>query len=147
MTEDDAYTVMGPLSIAFQFSEDQFAMWMGFMRQLGSPAVAARAAESMMKEAGSTFVPGWDAFQQAYDRWARRAADEEAASRLEIESGDYSRQRFPSFEEGVEIAWRSYCSERDRLGLPHNRGYFDSILSPALRAERRMTASATRQRR
>lgn len=146
MTEAEADEVMQPLVIAFNHTDDTLMQWMGLVMDLKDVAAAKRAARSIVKDASNRFVTGWTPFQQSYDRWVLRMEEERREEQLAIDQEAYSKRQFPTYEEGVEIAWKAYCGEVERLGRKPNRQYFDSILDEQMRADRRSVAVA-RQRR
>jgi hypothetical protein len=106
ISQDQAYAVMEPLAVAFQYSEDQFALWMNMMQGLQSPEAARWAAQTLIRNAENTFVPGWGAFQAIYDSAVGKIAALEAEKTLEIEES--GRNNWPTPREGLEIARQAY---------------------------------------
>jgi hypothetical protein len=112
ISEEQAMEVMTPLAIAFSYADDQFQLWMDMMQGLKSPEAAKWAAQTLIRNAETTFVPGWGAFQAIYDGHAGRIAALEAERTLELEES--GRNSFPNPRRGMEIARETYEREHHR---------------------------------
>lgn len=146
MTEDQAYDVMQPMAVAFSFNEDTFEQWLGYLKELGDYPAAVKTADLLCREATDRWVPGWGVFKQGYDRWVRRLEEEREESRLALQSGEYSKMRFPTYEQGAQIAWEAYCAECKFQNREPNKSFFDAWMGTG-RAERRAKATGDRRRR
>jgi len=138
MTEDEAYNVMSSLVVGFSgWTEPKMELWVQQLQSLGDTEAAMVAANDLLQTHTNPGVPPWAVFKQAYDGRRRALEEHRSESRRALEESSLSKTRYPSFEEGVEIAWDAYQDECRLRGKAPNREYFDSILSGMNRQARR----------
>ena len=133
MTEDEAYGVLAPLVVAFNFTEARTYQWRDLLMGLQQVVPAQMAAADLIRDATDTYVPGWGRFQSGYDRFinqARMAAEEERRA-LEQRTTSY-----PSVADGIEIARKAYIAECERQGRAPTEGFFEDMIDPVARQAR-----------
>jgi hypothetical protein len=135
MTEDEANNVLGPLVVAFNFTEDQNTLWKNMLEGLDNCDCATAAAADLIRSATDTYVPGWGKFQGVYDRHVNRFRLVQDEEQRMLESG--AAKRFPTVDEGIAIAREAYIDECRKLMKEPNLGYFDDMVSPISRQARR----------
>lgn len=140
MTEDEAFEVLGVLVAAFNgWSEPKMELFKSQLMELADPVAAVKTAKAMANEATETFVPAFGSFKATYDRWVRRLEEQRTETMLALQSGEYSKMRFPTYAEGVLIAQKAYEAECARQGRAPTPGMVESWLGKG-RQERRDVA-------
>lgn len=134
------------LVAAFHFDEDAQILWAQKLIELEDSEAAWKTANAVIEGATERYTPAWGEFRTTYSRWVERHVEERAESQLALDRETYSRQRFPSYDEGIQIAWKAYVDECGRQGKQPNQSFFDAWTGMG-RAERRAKATGDRRRR
>jgi hypothetical protein len=120
--------------------------WTSRLQTLGDTEAAMVAANDLLGTHPGPGVPPWAVFKQAYDGRRRALEEHRSESRRALEESHLSKSHYPTFEEGVEIAWTAYQDECRLRGRVPEREYFDSILSGLNRQARREAQRAKARR-